>query len=112
MQAPTYYNSQNLGHLGLIAVLYDELGIGNIIDTVIPQDLEQRDVSIGQAVKAMVLNGLGFTQSALYLTPHFFKDKPVDRLVGRNIVAEQLNDTTLGRAMDSIYQQGISLKLR
>lgn len=90
----------------MIAGLYDELGIGERIDALIPQDLDQRTLSIGQAVKAMVLNGLGFTQRALYLTPHFFQDKPVDLLIGPGIQAEDLNDTTLGRAMDDIYQYG------
>ena len=42
MQAPALYKSQNLGHLGLVAGLYDELGIGALIDTIIPQDLERR----------------------------------------------------------------------
>ena len=102
MQAPALYKSQNLGHLGLVAGLYDELGIGALIDTIIPQDLERRDVSIGLAIKAMVINGLGFAQNAFYLTPHFFNDMPP------NIKAEQLNDTTLSRAMDSIYEHGIS----
>ena len=108
MQAPVHYQSHNLDHLGLIAALYDELGIGSLIDSLIPQDLEQRYVSIGQAMKAMVINGLGFTQSPLYLTPHFFEDKPVERLIGANIKAEYLNDTTLGRAMDAIFEQGAS----
>jgi len=108
MQAPALYRSQNLDHLGLVAALYEELGIGKLIDKLIPQDLEQRHVSIGQAVKAMVINGLGFTQSPLYLTPHFFEEKPVERLIAPNIKAEQLNDTTLGRAMDSIFEHGIS----
>lgn len=100
------YKSYNLDHLGLIAGLYDELGIGECIDTLIPQDLEQRTLSVGQSVKAMVLNGLGFTQGALYLTPHFFQDKPVELLIGPGIQADDLNDTTLGRSMDSIYQYG------
>ncbi|MCI5208326.1 MAG: DUF4277 domain-containing protein [Candidatus Electrothrix sp. ATG2] len=39
----------------------------------------------------------------LYLTPHFFQDKPVDRLIGEGIKAQHLNDTTLGRALDDIY---------
>lgn len=108
MQAPALYRSHNLDHLGLIAALYDELGIGTLIDNLIPQDLEQRHVSIGQAVKAMVINGLGFTQSPLYLTPHFFEDKPVERLIAPHIQAEQLNDTNLGRAMDDIFKQGVS----
>jgi transposase len=87
------YKSYNLDHLGLIAGLYDELGIGECIDTLIPQDLEQRTLSVGQSVKAMVLNGLGFTQGALYLTPHFFQDKPVELLIGPGIQADDLNDT-------------------
>jgi len=36
----------------------------------------------------MVLNGLGFAEQALYLTPHFFRDKPVERLIGEGIEAE------------------------
>jgi len=53
--------------------MYDELGIGDLIDTIIPQDLDRRHVSIGQIIKAMTINGLGFTQGALYLSPHFFE---------------------------------------
>lgn len=42
----------------------------------------------------MILNGLGWVNRALYLMPHFFKDKPVERLLGAEITAEQLNDDT------------------
>ena len=44
--------------------------------------------------------------SALYLTPRFFQDKPVELLIGPGIQADDLNGTTLGRSMDSIYQYG------
>jgi len=108
MQAPALYRSHNLDHLGLVAAIYDELGVGALIDTLIPQDFEQRHISVGQAVKAMVINGLGFTQSPLYLTPQFFDDKPVERLIAPNIQAEQLNETNLGRAMDAIFKHGAS----
>lgn len=37
--------------------MYEELGIGERIDQVIEQDGDKRQVSLGQAVKAMVLNG-------------------------------------------------------
>ncbi|NOQ35535.1 MAG: DUF4277 domain-containing protein [Methylococcaceae bacterium] len=107
MQAPALYQSHNLDHLGLVATLYDELGIATLIDRLIPQDLEQRHVSIWQAVKAMVINGLGFTQSSLYLTPHFFEDKPSERLIAPNIKAEHLDDTTLGRAINDIFKHGV-----
>ena len=97
------YNSYNLDHLGLIAGMVDELGLPELIDTVIKQDHDQRQVSIGLCVKAMILNGLGFVNRALYLMPHFFKDKPIERLLGKGIKAEHLNDDTLGRALDAIY---------
>ena len=87
---PQIYNSKSLDHLGLVSGMFDELGIGELIDQLIPQDHKKRNVSVGQAVKAMVLNGLGFMNRALYLTPKFFKDKPVDRLIGEGIEASHL----------------------
>jgi transposase len=86
--------------------MVDELGLPELIDTVIKQDHEQRHVSVGQCVKAMILNGLGFVNRALYLMPHFFKDKPVERLLGEGVEAEHLNDDALGRALDVIYAYG------
>ena len=64
--------SKELNHLGLVAGMYDELGIGKSIDALLPQDMKQRNISIGQIMKAMVLNGLGFANQRLYLLPHFF----------------------------------------
>jgi len=88
--------------------MYDKLGIGDVIDKTIEQDMEKRKVSIGQAVKAMVLNGLGFVNQRLYLFPKFFEDKPVDRLIGKGIEAEDLNEHVMGRSLDNIYQQEIT----
>ena len=102
------YNSYNLDHLGLIAGMVDELGLESLTDTLIEQDHKQRHVSVGRCLKAMILNGLGFTNRTLYLMPHFFKDKPIERLLGEDIKAEHLNDDTLGRAMDSIHTYGTS----
>jgi transposase len=106
--APETYESEVLDHLGLVAGMYDELRIGDRIDGHIAQDFEEREVSVGQAVKAMVINGLGFVQQALYLTPQFFKARPTERLVGEGIRPEHLNDDTLGRALDSLYDYGVT----
>jgi len=108
MDYPQRFGSKQLGHLGLVAGMYDELGIGELIDKLIPQDKEKRIVSIGQAVKAMVLNGLGFANHALYLTPQFFYDKPVERLIGKGIEAQHLNDDVLRRVLDAIWEYGPS----
>ena len=69
---PEECSSKIINHLGLVAAMYDELGLGELIDSLIPQDKEKRVVSVGQSVKAMVVNGLGFANRALYMTPHFF----------------------------------------
>src|SRR5262245_52206456 len=104
---PTY-QSQVLDHLGLVAGMFNELRIGEVIDRAIPQDLPQRTVSLGQAVKAMVLNGLGFINQQLYLVPSFFQTKPTDRLIGPGITAPHLNDDVLGRALDALYRFGVT----
>ena len=106
MAHPKLYESKQMKHLGLVAGMYDELGVGELLDRLIPQDGEKRILSIGQAVKAMVLNGLGFANRALYLTPLFFRDKMVERLIGEGIEAEHINDDVLGRALDAIYEYG------
>jgi transposase len=56
----------------------------------------------------MVLNGLGFVGRALYLTPEFFRTKPVDRLIGEGISAEQLNTHSLSRALDRLFERGVT----
>jgi transposase len=54
-------------------------------------------------VKAMLLNGLGFINSPLYLFSKFFEDKPLEHLLGKGIKASDLNDDRLGRVLDLIY---------
>ncbi|WP_263840538.1 IS1634 family transposase [Salinibacter sp.] len=100
--------SKALDHLGLVAGMYDELEIGERIDEHISQDFEQREVSIGQAVKAMVVNGLGFVRQFLYLTPLFFESSPTERLIREGIEPEHLHDDTLGGALDSLYEYGVT----
>lgn len=60
-------------------------------------------MSIGQAVKAMVLNGLGFVNQRLYLFPQFFQDKLIDRLIFDSIEAENLNEHVMFSSLDDIY---------
>lgn len=103
------FGTQRLDHLGLVVGMYDELGIGELVDELIPQDRTRRGVSVGQAVKAMGLNGLGFTNRTLYLSPQFFKNHPTERLIGPGIAPEHLNDDTLGRALDVLYECDVTV---
>lgn len=102
------YKSQSIEHLGLVAGMIEELGITQLIDDLVPQDETQRQLSVGILVKAMVLNGLGFTQRRLYLSEKFFNNKPVELLLGEGVTSEMLNDDALGRALDKIYAYGTS----
>jgi transposase len=105
---PQPYRSQILDHLGLVAGIFDELGIGEVLDQATQQTPEMRIVTVGNAVKAMVLNGLGFVNQQLYLVPMFFHNKPTHRLLAPGIEATHLNDDTLGRALDTLYEAGVT----
>jgi transposase len=94
---PTY-RSQVLDHLGLVAGMFDELGIGDVLNHATHQNPAMRDLTVGEAVKAMVRNGLGFINQALSLVPRFFQNKPTSRLISPRVRPEQLNDDALGRA--------------
>src|SRR2546427_1462269 len=88
--------------------MFEELGITAVIDRATKQDPEMRIVTAGHAVKAMALNGLGFVHQQLYLVPHFFQHKPISRLIAPAIQASHLNDDTLGRALDTLYDYGVT----
>jgi transposase len=105
---PQSYRTQILDHLGLVAGMFEELGLTEVIDHATQQDPEMRIVTAGHAVKAMVLNGLGFINQQLYLVPHFFQNKPLSRLIAPGIQASHLNDDTLGRALDTLYDYGVT----
>ena len=105
---PQPYRTQVLDHLGLVAGMFEELGIAEVIDHATQQDPDMRLVTAGHAVKAMVLNGLGFLNQQLYLVPHFFQHKPISRLIAPGMQASHLNDDTLGRALDTLYAYGVT----
>lgn len=102
----TTLQTKSLDHLGLVSGMYDELGLGARIDNLVQSDTTRRDVSIGTLCKALVLNGLGFTQRTLYMVSSFFEGKPTELLLGEGVTASQLNDSVLGRALDDLHAYG------
>jgi len=96
-----------MDHHGLVAAVCKDLKIAERIDIRLGVD-SQRIVSPGQAVVAMILNGLGFTNRRLYLTHQFFETKPIDRLLNGAIKAEDLTDYTLGHTLDELWEYGSS----
>ena len=65
-----------MDHHGLVASICKDLKILEKIDARIDKKDSRRIVSTGMAVVAMIINGLGFTNRRLYLTPQFFESKP------------------------------------
>jgi transposase len=102
------YRSHTLDHLGLVAGMFDELGIGDVIDKATQQNPDMRDLTVGEAVKAMVLNGLGCINQTLYLVPRFFQNKPTSRLMAPRVIPAQLHDDALGRALDTLYDYRVT----
>lgn len=102
------YTSQDLSHLGLVSGMCDKLELVSEIDRFLGSKSEQQLVSTGVCVKAMILNGLGFSERRLYLMPDFFSDKPVAHLLGSGLSCSMLNDDRLGRCLDALYAYGIS----
>lgn len=98
---------KNLDHLGIVAGIVDQIGFVEEIDRQIPPH-PQQIISTGQVVKAMILNGLGFVSAPLYLFSEFFVGKATEHLLGEGIQPEHLNDDRIGRALDSLSNQGLT----
>ena len=98
---------QNLDHLGLVAGIIDEMGLVEQINQLVGQQPGEI-VSPGHVVKAMILNGLGFVSSLLYLFSKFFEGKATEHLIGVGVQPDHLNDDRLGRVMDKLYLSGLS----
>ena len=96
---------QRLDHLGLVAAACERLQISRTIDRLLPCAPGQK-LSHATRVKAMIINGLGFPNRMLYLTPQFFENKCVDRLLGKGGWASNVNDDAPGRTLDSLYKVG------
>jgi transposase len=99
-----------MDHHGLVAATCKEMGIADKINARLFDESKSkgRVVKPGQAIVAMILNGLGFTNRRLYLTHQFFEGKPIDRLLGDGIQASDLTDYTLGHALDEVSKYGVS----
>jgi len=101
---------KRLDHLGLLASTIRDLGLMSMIDARLVPD-EQEEITPGEAVAGMILNGLGFANRPLSLTPQFFANKPLDLLFRGGVHAEMFNRLKLGRTLDEVYAYGCDLLL-
>jgi transposase len=96
---------ERLDHLGSIAGVIKDLGLIEMIDTRVGLD-DQEGITTGEAIAGMILNGLGFSDRAMSLTPQFFANKPVGLLFRDGVSAEHFNRFKLGRSLDKTFSYG------
>ena len=76
--------SYNIGHLGIVAGIFDDLKIAEVIDRALPKQ-GSKNLPHSITTKAMILNSLGFTHQRLYLFPNFFMTIPTEKLLGEGV---------------------------
>ena len=76
-----------------------------MIDTRVGLDDQER-ITAGEAIAGMILNGLGFSDRPMSLTPQFFANKPVGLLFRDGVSAEHFNRFKLGRSLDKAFSYG------
>ncbi len=70
--------TRKLDHLGLVAGMIRQLGIVKSIDSLLgSKSTVTKNISVGECVAGMIINGLGFANQALYKGSRFFSNKPV-----------------------------------
>ncbi|SQD79476.1 protein of unknown function, might be fragment of Transposase [Moritella yayanosii] len=54
-----------------------DMGIAQFIDAAHPNKSKDKQISYGQLVDAMILNGLGFVGRTLHMYPEYFSGRTV-----------------------------------
>src|SRR5216684_5221924 len=89
---------ERLDHLGVVASVIKDVGIIEMIDARLGLH-DQEEITAGEAVAGMILNGLGCANRPLSLTPPFFANKPLDLLFREGMCTEMCNRFQLGRTL-------------
>jgi transposase len=96
-------SSRQIGHLGLVAGIIDELGITQVLDQELPKT-RNHALSHSDIIKAMILNGLGFNERRVYMFSRFFDNLATEQLFGPGVTPNHFTDDTILRTLDRIYE--------
>lgn len=99
---------ERLDHHGVVAGVIKDLRIVETIDARMETD-PQEEITTGEAIAGMIINGLGFSNRPMTLTPQFFQNKPLEVLFREGVTAEHFNRFKLGRSLDEVYAYGCDL---
>jgi len=89
-------------HLPIVTAFCRRIDLIDVIDRVVPNEME---VSVGTIVQGMVLDTLS-GRSPLYRLEEFFKHQDTQLLLGQEVDSTSFNDTTVARAMDALFNVG------
>jgi transposase len=93
---------RRVDHLPIISAYCHKIKLIDTINQLVPCEME---VSPGVIVQGMVLDTLS-GRSPLYRLVDFFQNQDIELLLGKDIEANAFNDTTVGRALDFIFNAG------
>ncbi|MDN3384622.1 DUF4277 domain-containing protein [Pseudoalteromonas arctica] len=77
---------KRLDHHGIVSGVIEDLKIVSLLDQYLPQD-DKQEITPGEAVKGMIMNGLGFANRPLSLSPQFFTNLPLEHLFREGVQA-------------------------
>jgi len=93
---------KRLDHHGIVAGVIDDLNMVSLLDKHLPQD-DKQEITPGEAIKGMIMNGPGFSNRPLSLSPQFFTNLPIEHLFRGGVDASHFNRHNLGRTLDQCY---------
>jgi len=89
-------------YLPIVATFCRRVGLTETINRIVPNQME---VDVGTIIQGMVLDTLS-GRSPLYRLGTFFRHQDTELLFGREVPWTAFNDTTVGRAMDAVFEAG------
>src|ERR687887_1597228 len=89
-------------HLPIIKAYAAQLGLVSLINHYVPTEM---GVDAGTVVLALVLDTLS-GRSPLYRLEEFFAQQDIELLLGKAVSPQALNDDTVGRVLDRLYDFG------
>jgi transposase len=92
------------GHLPIAAAFCRRLGLVDLVNRMVPSQMQLKP---GHLVQAMVLDTLS-GRTPLYRIEHFMAEQDIELLIGTSVPASLFNDTNLARGLDGIFDAGPS----
>lgn len=96
---------ERVDHHGIVMGVIKDLGLVEQINLHLGISPDEK-ITAGEAVAGMIVNGLGFTDRPMTLTPQFFSNCPLEILFRDGVQSDDFNRFKLGRTLDRICAFG------